>query len=123
MGIEIRAKWDRMSMADVAAQRSDTHNGGELGYLEEPYCDKPYPTQVLVPEAYRYGRARIAASDLYKRLPDALDMVETRELCFGWSTEAEAAVRRVQQQYRDFVELCARKQDETGLPCLIVARF
>ena len=123
MGIDIYAKWDRMSMQEAAAQLSAKHYGdcGELGYLSEPYYGSPYPTEALVPEAFRYGRARIAASDLQKRLPDALDMVESRELSFGYTRETELAVERMQQQYRDFVALCARKEDETGLPCLIIA--
>ena len=50
-------------------------------------------------------------------------MVESRELCFGFGKEAEAAVQRVQKQYRDFVALCARKEEETGIPCLIVASY
>jgi hypothetical protein len=110
-------------MQEAAAQLSAKYYGdcGELGYLSEPYLGQPYPTEVLAPEAFRYGRARIAASDLQKRLPDALYMVETRELCFGFGEETEATVRRMQQQYRDFVALCARKQDETGIPCLIIA--
>jgi len=125
MGIDICAQWDRMSMAEAVAQVSAKYNGdrGEVGYLSESYYGAPYPTEALVPEAFRYGRARIAASDLQKRLPDALYMVESRELCFGFGKEAEAAVQRLQKQYRDFVALCARKEDETGIPCLIVASY
>jgi hypothetical protein len=122
MRIEICAQWDRMSMQEAAAQLSAKYHGGggEIGYLGEPYFGAPYPTQALAPEAYRYGRARIAASDLQKRLPDALYLVETRELCFGHSRERELAVQRLQQEYRDFVELCARKEKECGIPCMIV---
>ena len=74
-----------MSMQEVGAQMSAQCNDhyGDVGYLREPYYGKPYPTQVLAPEAFRYGRARIAAADLQKRLPDALYLVETREQCFG----------------------------------------
>ena len=112
-----------MSMEDAAAQLSAKFNGESagVGYLREPYLGAPYPTEALVPEAFRYGRARIAASDLHKRLPDALYMVESRELCFGFGKETEVAVQRMQQQYRDFVDLCARKEEETGIPCMIVA--
>lgn len=123
MRIEIYATWDRMSMEDAAAQLSAKFSGdrGEVGYLSEPYWGEPYPIQALAPEAFRYGRARIAAADLQKRLPDALDMVEARELCFA-VTEAElAATQRMQQQFRDFVSLCARKEEECGIPCMIIA--
>ena len=125
MRIEICAQWDRMSMAEAAAQLSAKYYGdcGEVGYLCEPYYGEPYPIQALAPEAFRYGRARIPASDLQKRLPDALHMVETRELCFSVSRAELAATERLQQQYRDFVALCARKEDETGIPCLIIASY
>ncbi len=103
--------------AQMSAQCSDHY--GDVGYLREPYYGEPYPTQVLAPEAFRYGRARIAAADLQKRLPDALYLVETREQCFGWPNEA--VIVRMQKQYRDFVALCARKEGECGIPCMIIA--
>lgn len=108
-----------LKAAQLSAKFGNDYGG--IGYLREPYYGEPYPTQTLVPEAFRYGRARIAAADLRKRLPDALDMVETRELCFGYDSEHEAAVARMQQQYRDFVALCARKEEECGIPCMIIA--
>lgn len=123
MRIEICAKWDRMSMQEVAAQFAAQFNGvgGEVGYLSEPYYGEPYPTYVLAPEAFRYGRARITAANLEKRLPDALHLVETREECFGFSPDERSALKRIQQQYREFVALCARKEQECGIPCMIVA--
>ena len=115
-----------MSMEEAAAQLAgkfnvDHSDCGKVGYLREPYFGAPYPTQALVPEAFRDGQARIAASDLQKRLPDALSLVETREQCFGFSRENQATAKRMQNQFRDFVALCVRKENETGLPCLIVA--
>ena len=126
MGIDISARWDRMSMQEAAAQLSSKFNveygdHGAVGYLREPYYGGPYPTQTLAPEAFRYGRARVRARDLQKRLPDALYLVETREQCFGSSPETQKAIRRMQDQFRDFVALCARKEEETGFPCLIIA--
>jgi hypothetical protein len=123
MRIEISAQWDRMSVQEAAAQLSAMYNGdrGDVGYLREPYFGAPYPTQALAPEAFRYGRARIAAADLQKRLPDALQLVETREQCFGFGKESDTAVQRMQKQFRDFVSLCARKEEECGIPCMIVA--
>jgi hypothetical protein len=126
MAIDICAQWDRMSMQDAAAQLSSKFNveygdHGAVGYLREPYYGGPYPTQTLAPEAFRYGRARVHASDLQKRLPDALYLVETREQCFGFSPETQKAIRRMQQQFSEFVALCVRKEEETGIPCLIIA--
>jgi len=126
MAIEICAQWDRMSMPEAAAQLSGKFNveygdHGAVGYLREPYYGGPYPTQTLAPEAFQYGRARVRARDLQKRLPDALYLVETREQCFGFSPETQKAIRRMQEQFREFVALCARKEEECGIPCMIVA--
>ncbi len=125
--IEVCAQWDRMSMAEAAAQIGGKFNAGygiepgNVGYLHEPYYGEPYATKTLVPEAFRYGRARIAASSLQKRLPEALHIVETRERLDAFSACDESAIERLQKHYRDFVALCARKEDETGIPCLIIA--
>ena len=123
MGIDIYAEWDRMSMQDKAAQItgfSVAH--GHVGYLREAYHGEPYATKVLVPEAFEYGRARIPADTLQKRLPDALHVAETRERKVYGVTDAEDT-DRVLQSYRDFVALCARKEKETGIPCLVIASY
>jgi hypothetical protein len=122
MAIEIAARWDRMSMHDVAAQFRAKCQGsrGVVGYLSESYYGGPYPTELLAPEAFRFGRARIAAADLTRRLPDALYEIETRELGFSYSAEGERNAKRMQQEFREFVALCAHKEEETGIPCLIV---
>jgi hypothetical protein len=67
------------------------------------------------------GRARITAADLQKRLPDALHIVETRERLCAFSMADESNIERMQNHYRDFVALCARKEQECGIPCMIVA--
>jgi hypothetical protein len=59
---------------------------------------------------------------LQKQLPDALHVAETREREVYGVRDAEE-IERVLQSYRDFVALCARKEHETGIPCLIVADF
>ena len=46
------------------------------------------------------------------RLPDALDAAEKRERNVYGETDA-AEIERVLKSYRDFVELCARKEQET----------
>jgi len=114
-------------MQEAAAQLGGKFNAGygieagDVGYLREPHHGEPYATRTLVPEAFRYGRARITAADLQKRLPDALHIVETRERLTAFNSADEAVIERMQKHYRDFVALCARKEIETGIPCMIVA--
>ena len=123
MGIDIYAKWDRMSMKDEAAQITGfSVEHGHVGYLREAYHGEPYATKVLVPEAFEDGRAYVCAGTLQKRLPVALHVAETRERQVYGVTDAED-IERVLKSYRDFVALCARKEQETGIPCLIVASF
>lgn len=57
-----------------------------------------------------------------KWLPEALHIVETRERLDAFSATSEPNIERLRKHYRDFVALCARKEDETGIPCLIIAR-
>jgi hypothetical protein len=127
MEIEVCAQWDRMSMQEAAAQLGGKFDAGygieasNVGYLREPHYGEPYATKALVPEAFRYGRARIAASSLQKRLPEALHIVETRERLSAISMADVSSIERLQKHYRDFVALCTGKEDETGIPCLIIA--
>jgi hypothetical protein len=103
MEIEVCAQWDRMSMQEAAAQIGGKFNAGDgidagnVGYLHEPYYGEPYATKALVPEAFRYGRARIAASSLQKRLPEALHIVERRERLDAFSAPDESAIERLQK--------------------------
>jgi hypothetical protein len=123
MGIDIYAKWDRMSMAEEAAQITGfSVEHGHVGYLREAYHGQPYATRVLVPEAFEDGRARIDAGTLQKRLPVALQVAEKRERKVYGVTDAKE-IERVLKSYRDFVALCARKEQETGIPCLIIASY
>jgi hypothetical protein len=95
---------------------------GSVGYLREAYHGEPYARKALAPEAFEYGRARIDADTFWKRLPDALNVAETRERTVYGVTDAEDIDRQL-KCYRDFVALCARKEEETGIPCLIIASF
>ena len=124
MGIDIYAHWDRMSMKDQAAQGKAwlSAEDGNLGYLREAYHGEPYATRVLVPEAFEDGRAYIAVGKLQQRLPETLQAAETRERKVYGVTDAED-IERVLKSYRDFVALCARKEQETGIPCLIIASW
>lgn len=45
-----------------------------------------------------------------------------RDLPIYLVTDAEE-IERVLKSYRDFVALCARKEQETGIPCLIIASW
>ncbi len=123
MGIDIYAKWDGMTTQeeDAAQITGFSIEHGHVGYLREAYHGEPYATKALVPEAFRYGRARIAAAELQKRLRDVLHIVETREQSYAFSAADEAVIERMQRRYLDFVALCARKEQECGIPCMIVA--
>jgi hypothetical protein len=123
MGIDIYAKWDGMTEAEDAAQItgfSVVH--GHVGYLREAYHGEPYATKYLVEEAFLHGSAPIYASLLKARLPRTLELAEQREREIYGVTDAER-IERVLKSYRDFVALCARKEAETGEPCVIIASY
>jgi hypothetical protein len=124
MGIDIYAKWDGMTEAEENAQSTAFLSGehGHIGYLREAYHGEPYATKVLVPEAFQEQRVPIYAATLRDRLAATLVIAEQREReIYGVTDNAEIA--RVLKSYSDFVELCPRKEDETGEPCLIIASY
>jgi hypothetical protein len=124
MGIDIYAKWDGMTEADENAQAAAfmSCEHGHVGYLREAYHGAPYATKVLVPEAFEESRVPIYAATLQDRLPATLVVAEERE-CEIYGVTEQAEINRVLKSYSDFVELCARKEDETGEPCLIIASY
>jgi hypothetical protein len=124
MGIDIYAEWDGMSNAEREARAAEwlTTTAGHLGYLREAYHGEPYATRRLVPEAFMYGRAPIAAVTLHHRLAETLEIAERRERTLYGITDPEA-IERVLKSYRDFVALCAQKEYETGHSCLIIASY
>ncbi len=124
MGIDVYAKWDGMTEADENAQATAflSCEHGHVGYLREVYHGEPYATKVLVPEAFEEHRVPIYAETLQDRLPAALVVAEQREREIYGVTE-QAEIDRVLKSYSDFVELCARKEEETGEPCLIIASW
>ena len=123
MGIDIYAKWDGMTEAEEASQVTGfSIEDGHVGYLREAYHGEPYATKVLVPEAFEESRVQIHAATLASRLPAVLIISETREREVYGVTDAED-IERVLKSYRDFVALCARKEAETGEPCLIIASY
>ena len=124
MGIDIYAKWDGMTDAEENAQAAAFLSGehGHLGYLREAYHGEPYATKVLVPEAFEQSRVPIYAETLRDRLSATLIVAEQREReIYGVTDQGE--INAVLKSYRDFVELCARKEDETDEPCLIIASW
>ena len=55
MGIDIYATWAGMTPQERALQYTGfSVINGEVGYLREAYHGKPYATQVLVPEAFKW---------------------------------------------------------------------
>ena len=77
---------------------------------------------MLVPEAFEAGEAPIPASLLRRRLPAALVAAEQREKTVYGETDP-LKIRRVLDSFRNFVELCERKEAETGQPCRIIASY
>ena len=123
MGIDIYAEWDGMSDAEKKAQVTGfSVEHGHVGYLREAYHGEPYATRVLVPESFETGRAEIPAETLWERLPETLKAAEQRERELYGETDINE-IGHVLKSYVDFVELCARKEDETGKPCLIIASY
>jgi hypothetical protein len=124
MGIDIYASWDNMTDVEEEQQAHSflIATAGHVGYLREAYHGEPYATKVLVPEAFEEHRVRIYAARLEDRLPATLVVAEQRErMIYGTTDQAE--IETVLKSYRDFVALCARKEAETGEPCLIIADF
>jgi len=121
MGFDIYAEWTGMTAVDRALQGSCYGvEYGYLGRLREELYGEPYATMALVPEAFHGHRVPIYAEKLEERLPAALEIAERRQREF-YGANGRAQIDGVLKSYRDFVSLCARKEAETGEPCLIVA--
>jgi hypothetical protein len=125
MGIDIYAKWRGQTGLEEDAQLtgfSVLH--GHVGYLREAYHGEPYATKHLCREAFQSddGTARISAAVLRERLPFTLALADERARTIYRETN-EAEIGLVLKSFRDFVELCERKERETGEPVLIEASF
>lgn len=123
MGIDIYARWKGQTQSQKKKQItgfSVTH--GNDGYLREAYRGEPYATRFLCKEAFKNGEAQIAAKILRKRLPETLKLVEQRERKLYKQTDKKE-IEKVKKSFVDFVELCERKEEETGEPCTIIANF
>jgi hypothetical protein len=128
MGIDIYANWPSQTKAEAEAQvtgLSIAH--GHIGYLREAYHGEPYATRVLVPEAFDHEAnpdgAPIPAETLRERLAETLDTATRRQRLVYDEGPDNQNTRTVLKSFSDFVELCERKERETGEPCSIRASY
>lgn len=125
MGIDIYARWQGQTTEEEQAQYtgfSVVH--GHVGYLREAYHGLPYATYYLVREAFDGPgcQAQIPAALLCKRLARTLKLVWKRERRV-YDEKDVYEIIRVMQSFVAFVELCARKEKETGKPVTIIASY
>jgi hypothetical protein len=59
---------------------------------------------------------------MWARLPETLEAAEKRERTLYGTTDAEE-IAQVLDSYREFIELCERKEREIGEPCRIIASY
>ncbi len=127
MGIDIYASWPGQTDEEVNAQMtgySIAH--GHVGYLREAYHGEPYATHVLVPEAFEDTSpdgVPIPAATLRQRLPETLATATTRQRVVYDEPADSEDTRLVLKSFSDFVELCERKEEESGEPCTILASY
>lgn len=109
MGIDIYAKWDKMTEAEKKAQITGfSIVSGSIGYLREAYHGEPYATRLLVPEAFRAAKwASIPAATLRARLPQVLKAALAREKSIYKNKKATINSKSV-QTYAAFVKLIER---------------
>lgn len=122
MGIDIYTHWKGQSTEESERQHDAwlENTAGRIGYLREAYHGEPYATHYFVPEVFEGGVAFIPARTLRERLPETLRLAEKREREIYGATTPED-IQSVLQSYIDFVELCERKEAETGEPMEIRA--
>lgn len=128
MGIDIYARWPRQTAEEEAAQITGfSIEHGHVGYLREAYHGEPYATRVLMPEAFDHEMypdgAPIPAATLRERLPETLAAATARQLLVYNQDSDNEDTRAVLKSFTEFVELCERKERETGEPCTIAASY
>lgn len=125
MGIDIYTRWNGQTEEEIEAQQTgfSVHHG-HVGYLREAYHGTPYATTYLVAEAFASpeGMAEIPAAVLKERLPLTIKLVTEREEQLYGATDRNE-IQHVIASFIDFVELCARKEHETGEPVTIIASY
>jgi len=126
MGIDIYAKWRGQTKTEEDAQMTGfSVVDGHAGYLREAYHGEPYATRYLVAEAFESssGKAEIPASVLRERLPETLRLAKERQReVYGRKGQIPDDDPEI-QSFVDFVELCERKERETGEPVTIIASY
>jgi hypothetical protein len=124
MGIDIYARWpgqDKKALQAQIAAWSST-DAGDIGYIREAYHGEPYPSEHLVREAFDSEEGvAIPAAILRERLPETLRLAATRERAI-YKT-AEENIDTEIDQYRQFVKLCEKVEEETGKPPTIIASW
>ena len=122
MGIDVYAEWAGMTEGEKEAQYTGfSLVAGAVGYLREAYHGEPYATRHLVSEAFDAtgGKTEIPAAILRERLPATLALArQRRQIIYG--DEPGVENKAVLQSFVDFVELCERKERETGRPVRII---
>jgi len=119
MGIDIYARWDGMTKKEEKAQYTGYDvESGHVGYLREAYHGKPYATMFLLKEVFESDDdIRIPASVLRERLPETIALVIKREkLVYKEIINEDAPIVK---SFENFVELCEKKEKETGKPVKI----
>ena len=131
MGIDIYARWNTQTQEERAAQITGfSVDAGHLGYLREAYHGEPYATYVLVPEAFSDEMAMlypdgvpVSALRLRQRLPIAIKVALEREKAIYGHEPEHPEAQLVVKSFKNFVELCAEKEAETGKLCTILASY
>jgi len=121
-GIDVYAHWKGKTLAEERAQitgHSLVH--GHVGYLREAYDGEPYALEYLVPEAFERD-ADIPAAFLRARLAQVLRIAAKRQVTVYHRATDDEAAKEALKSFVDFVDLCDRKERETGKPCRISAR-
>ena len=122
MGIDIYARWNGITEQEKKKQFTGfSVEAGKVGYLREAYHGEPYVTKCLLKEAFesQSDEAKIPAKVLRERLPAVILLViERNRRVYKESINEDNPVVR---SFVDFVELCERKERETGEPVTIVA--
>jgi hypothetical protein len=125
MGIDIYTRWPGQTAAERQAQICGFDVAqGRVGYLREAYHGEPYAARHLLREAFESstGAVQIPAAVLRRRLPRTLRLAMRREVeVYDALTvsEDDPPVR----SFVEFVELCERKERETGAPVTVIASY
>ncbi|PIR50290.1 hypothetical protein COU79_00190 [Candidatus Peregrinibacteria bacterium CG10_big_fil_rev_8_21_14_0_10_54_7] len=126
MGIDIYARWEGQTKEEEEAQYilfSAVH--GHVGYLREAYHGEPYATRHLMAEVFKSaeGKAKIPAKVLRKRLPETIRLAKKRQRVVYEHKGSINDDHPVIKSFTDFVDLCERKERETGKPVTILASY